>query len=147
MIETYSKIFLDTAPFIYYLEKSNLYYDIMKMLMLELYEGKKKIVTSILTYEEYCVQPYKNHQKERITAFENFIKYMGIDVLEINREIALKAAEIRAEYKGFKAMDALQLASAVISGCDLFLTNDKQLKQYTEIECMIVDELENLIET
>ncbi len=30
-------------------------------------------------------------------------------------------------------MDALQLAATVISGCNVFLTNDKQLRQYTEI--------------
>lgn len=31
---------------------------------------------------------------------------------DINKEIAKKAAQIRADYKGFKAMDALQLAVA-----------------------------------
>ena len=47
---------------------------------------------------------------------------------------------IRAEYGYFKAMDALQLASACIHGCDLFLTNDKQLKQFKEIPCVTVEE-------
>lgn len=51
------------------------------------------------------------------------------------------AAQIRAEYNGFKAMDALQLTAAVIMGCDFFLTNDKQLRQFKEIECRTVDEL------
>ena len=39
-------------------------------------------------------------------------------------------------------MDALQLATACISGCDLFLTNDKQLRQFKEMKCIIVDEWE-----
>ena len=65
-----------------------------------------------------------------------------MEIVEINREIAKKAAKIRAEYKGFKAMDALQLATACLTGCDLFLTNDKQLKQFKEIKCIMVDELE-----
>ena len=43
--------------------------------------------------------------------------------------------------KFFKTMDALQLSTACISGCDLFLTNDKQLKQFKEITCITVDEL------
>lgn len=38
-------------------------------------------------------------------------------------------------------MDALQLAVACQSKCDLFLTNDKQLKQFKEITCITVDEL------
>ncbi len=39
-------------------------------------------------------------------------------------------------------MDALQLATACLSGCDLFLTNDKQLKQLKEINCITVEELD-----
>ncbi len=39
-------------------------------------------------------------------------------------------------------MDALQLATACIMGCDLFLTNDKQLRQFKEIKCVTVGELE-----
>lgn len=65
-----------------------------------------------------------------------------MEIIEINQEIAKKAAQIRAEYKGFKAMDALQLSIASMSKCDLFLTNDKQLKQFREIECLTVGELE-----
>lgn len=39
-------------------------------------------------------------------------------------------------------MDALQLAVACWKGCDLFLTNDKQLRQLKEVKCITVDELE-----
>lgn len=67
---------------------------------------------------------------------------MDIEIKSIDRAIADKAAQIRAEYKGFKSMDALQLATACLSGCDLFLTNDKQLRQFKEIKCITVDELE-----
>ena len=38
-------------------------------------------------------------------------------------------------------MDALQLASAIQNHCDVFLTNDKQLKQGEEINVLLVDEL------
>lgn len=41
----------------------------------------------------------------------------------------------------FKSMDALQLAVANVTECDLFLTNDKQLRQYKKIKCITVDEL------
>ena len=74
--------------------------------------------------------------------FEKLLNTLGVSVAEINRDIAKKAAKIRAEYKMFKSMDALQLAAATLTGCDLFLTNDKQLKQFKEIKCMTVDEIE-----
>jgi len=46
---------------------------------------------------------------------------------------------LRAEYK-FKTMDSLQLAVASIEKCDMFLTNDKQLKQFREVHCSTVEE-------
>ena len=55
-------------------------------------------------------------------------------------DIARRAAEIRAEYRDFKAMDALQLAAAVHADCDVFLTNDKQLRQFRELKCVTVEE-------
>lgn len=73
--------------------------------------------------------------------FNRLVEITNMEILEINQETARKAAQIRAEYKGFKAMDALQLAVACLSACDLFLTNDKQLKQFKEIECVTVEEL------
>ena len=42
--------------------------------------------------------------------------------------------------KNFKTMDSLQLAVAVLHGCDSFLTNDKQLKQFQEMNCVTVEE-------
>ncbi len=74
--------------------------------------------------------------------FKRLVETTDMEVVEIDQGIAQKAAQIRAEYKGFKAMDALQLATACIMGCDLFLTNDKQLKQFKDINCVTVDEWE-----
>ena len=64
----------------------------------------------------------------------------GIDLTPIGTVIAEKAAEIRAQYTSFKAMDALQLAAAMSMGCDTFLTNDKQLKQFSELNCVTVED-------
>ena len=43
---------------------------------------------------------------------------------------------------GFKAMDALQISAAVESQCDVFFTNDKQLRQEKEIPCMTMEDLQ-----
>ena len=55
------------------------------------------------------------------------------EVVPVNDEVALKAAEIRSHYHFFKQMDALQLATALVSGADVFYTNDKQLLQFKEL--------------
>ena len=141
----YKKVFVDTAPFIYFIEKDDnnpQYYEKVKKFFKDGYDNDKKFVSSVITMEEYFVFPYRNKAYSFIDAFNRLVETIDMEIIEINQEIARKAAQIRAEYKGFKAMDALQLAVACLSGCDLFLTNDKQLKQFKEIKCVTVEELE-----
>lgn len=141
----YRKAFVDTAPFIYFIEKNvnnPQYYDKVKNFFRNGYDKNKKFVTSVITIEEYFVFPYRNNNYSLIAMFQRLVAMTDMEIVEINQEIAKKAAQIRAEYKNFKAMDALQLATACVMGCDLFLTNDKQLRQFKEIKCITVDELE-----
>lgn len=144
MIE-YKKVFIDTAPFIYFIEKDDnnpRYHEKVKLFFKDGYDNDKKFVSSVITMEEYFVFPYRNKAYSFIAMFHRLVATMDMDIVEINQEIAKKAAQIRAEYKGFKSMDALQLAVACLSGCDLFLTNDKQLKRFKEIRCLTVEELQ-----
>ena len=106
------------------------------------YKGDIRMITSVITVEEYKVFPYRTGQHEYIVSFERLMNVLDINIVSIDKTIADKAARIRAEYKAFKAMDALHLATACITGCDLFLTNDKQLRQFGEIKCITVEELE-----
>ena len=73
--------------------------------------------------------------------YERFKKILKMRVIAADEAITKYAAQIRAKYSGIKAMDALQLASAIISGCDVFLTNDKQLRQVAEIPVLLVEDL------
>ena len=98
-------------------------------------------MTSPVTIEEYSVFHLKNRKFEYIHAFRAFISDMGIAVRNIDFDTGLLAAELRAKYQGLKAMDAIQLASAIQNRCDVFLTNDKQLRQVEEINVMLVEEL------
>lgn len=131
----FKKAFIDTAPFIYFIEKDSdnpNYYEKVKSFFEYGYDNDKEFITSVITMEEYSF----------IDMFNRLVETTN---MEINYAIAKKAAQIRAEYKGFKAMDALQLAVACLFKCDLFLTNDKQLRQFKEIKCITVDELDKII--
>jgi predicted nucleic acid-binding protein len=140
----FKKIFIDTAPFIYYIEGSlgnPEYSNKIKNFLRYSYDNNIKLTTSVITIEEYNVFPYRTKNLDLIHSFERLIKTLDIDVLTIDKTTADTAAKIRANYKSFKAMDALQLASACVSKCNLFLTNDKQLLQFNVIKCITVDEL------
>lgn len=136
----FKRVFVDTAPMIYCLENSTLYMEPIKKFFTKCLEEDIQIVTSAITIEEYLVFPYSSNKMEFADNFKKFIKYMNIEVVDIDSNIAEQGARIRGLYKHFKAMDALQIAAAVASGCDMFFTNDKQLRQEKELPCMTVDD-------
>ena len=137
----FKRVFVDTAPIIYYLENNSLYVEPIKKFFAMCIKENIQIVTSAITIEEYLVFPYTSGKMEFADNFKRFIEYMHMEVVDINFEIAEQGAKIRGQYKGVKAMDALQIATAVISGCDMFFTNDKQLRQEKELPCMTMDDL------
>ena len=139
MIE-YNRVFLDTTPLIYFLDADEHFGEKTRQILEGIIEADGEIVSSVITCTEYLVYPYRTGNREKVDAFFDFIEDCDIDLYEIDVEIAKKAAQIRAEYKDFKAMDSLQLAVAVCSGCETFLTNDKQLRQFKELNCVTVEE-------
>ena len=134
------KVFVDTAPFIYFLDDSPVFADIVNGVFERLLTDDIPMVTSVLTCEEYLVYPYRKNMWEKIDAFFAFARECGIPFIPVSLDIAKQAARIRADYPAFKPMDSLQLAAAVVSGCDLFLTNDNQLRQFSGLRCMTLDD-------
>ena len=125
----FKRVFVDTAPIIYYLENSPLYSESIKRFFIMCIKNDIQVVTSAITIEEYLVYPYSSGNMEFADNFKRFLNYMNIEIININYDIAEQASKIRGKYKGFKAMDALQISAAVESQCDVFFTNDKQLRQ------------------
>lgn len=137
----FKRVFVDTAPIIYYLENSALYMDSVKKFFEKCVKENIQVVTSAIIIEEYLVFPYSSGKIEFADNFKRFIEYMNIMVVDIDPNIAEQGAKIRGKYKNFKAMDALQVAAAIVSGCDMFFTNDKQLRQEKELPCMTMEDI------
>ncbi|MBQ9575105.1 MAG: PIN domain-containing protein [Synergistaceae bacterium] len=130
------RLFLDTAPLIYFLDDDENYAEKMRHIFYDALVGGVKLITSAITVTEYLTYPCRTGNIEKINAFFEFINDAGIEAMPIDTETAVKAAQIRADYPHFKTMDALQLASACVNYCDIFLTNDKQLCRFSEIKCV-----------
>ena len=131
----FKRVFIDTAPIIYFLENSSLYMELMETFFARCMKEHIQIVTSAL------VSPYRNGKMEYVDNFKRFIKYMDIEVVDIDSIIAERGAVIRGRYKSFKATDALQIATAIEKKCDMFFTNDKQLRQEKELPCMTIEDI------
>lgn len=120
----YKRIFLDTAPLIYFLDEDINYAERMEQIFKKILEKKRLLLTSAITCTEYLTVPYRTQNTEKADVFFEFLSDCNVQIHAIDVDIAKKAAKIRARYKDFKTMDCLQLAAACLAECDLFLTND-----------------------
>lgn len=136
----YKRIFLDTTPLIYFLDADENFGNKARQIFEEILSSSGVIISSVITQEEYSVYPYRTGNRQKLEAFHDFVDNCGIVLLPITETIADCAARIRAEYAGFKGMDSLQLAAALEGESDIFLTNDKQLKQFSKLRVVTVEE-------
>lgn len=129
-----SRIFFDTAPLIYFLDKSPLYFAKVKNFLFKSANDNSQFYTSVITDMEYVVNPYKNKNQQKIDNYYAFQDYLDIKKIDINAEIASFAGMLRSKYDFLKGMDALQIAASHFYDCDCFVTNDKALLQISEIK-------------
>lgn len=132
-LSSLKSIFIDTAPIIYYIEAHEEYGPLIKNLISFFRAGKRPIFTSVITITEVLPAPVSLNNEELVKKFVNFLKIgENINLSEISPGIAEQAGRLRGKYSSLSTMDAIQVAAAVNSGADAFLTNDIKLKQVKE---------------
>jgi predicted nucleic acid-binding protein len=134
------KSFVDTSPFIYLVESHETYGQQVWDLFLTSVGRNDQLVTSVITWMEFGVMPKKMGRLDLIEKFYDLLDRLGIPLVQINQAVADKAASLRAKYDFLKAMDALQLAVAIESDCDRFITNDKGLLRFQELQVLTLDQ-------
>lgn len=134
------RLFIDTAPIIYFIEEHPVYINEVSDLFARTADGTVQVITSVITLIEVLAKPYKLGQNDIVDIYKDFFSNSkGFSVMDIDSEIAELTAKIRAEF-GFKVPDALQLAIFEHNDCDYFITNDKQLKCYDKTRVYILGE-------
>ena len=132
------KVFLDTSPFIYFIEKHSQFHDLVKP-VISLIDQKKAIgLTSTLTLLEVLVQPLRVGDKKLaekykaiLLASQNLVTY------EISHGISERASLLRAEHN-LRTPDAIQMATALYYQADYFFTNDPVFKKVKDIKVIIL---------
>ena len=133
-------IFLDTAPIIYFIENHPQFSDIVEVFIEQLDQGNIQGIISPVTIAECLVNPLKNKDQKLQQDFVDFmLRQKSIRLKETDVNISIKAAQITANYN-LKLPDALQVATAIIAGCDSFLTNDKKLSRISELQILVISD-------
>ncbi|NLM20468.1 MAG: type II toxin-antitoxin system VapC family toxin [Peptococcaceae bacterium] len=119
------KLFIDTAPIIYFIEEHPVYINEVSNIFDRTADGTVQVITSVITLVEVLAKPYKLGQNDIVDIYKDFFSNSkGFSVMGIDSGVAELTAKIRAEF-GFKVSDALQLALFEHNDCDYFITNDK----------------------
>lgn len=119
-------ICVDTAPLIYLVEHVPQYGDVVAQRL----SSTDALVVSELSRLECRVKPMRDGNTALLDEFDRFFNESVSEVLALSREVIDRATEIRSLY-GFKTPDAIHLAAAIVSNCELFLTNDRRLDGFT----------------
>ena len=76
--------------------------------------------------------------------YEQYLRLLltnsNLDVVTVDVQVAQAAAELRAK-SGVRLPDAIQVAAAMVTKCEAFVTNDRSLKQITAIQVLVLDDL------
>ncbi|MGB3513332.1 MAG: type II toxin-antitoxin system VapC family toxin [Microcoleaceae cyanobacterium] len=140
-IQGVRQLFLDTAPIIYYVENHPNYYGLTQVIFDGIDEGLLLGVTSPISLSECLVHPYKLGLIALAQDFIDLIVYgENINFILIDEDIGKLAAQMRGKYN-LSLTDSLQIAVAIQSECEAFLTNDLQLKRVNELSILAIGEL------
>lgn len=128
------RLYLDTAPVIYTVEQVNGFAATVDK---RLAMPEVVLIASDLTRMECRVKPVREGNVELLKDFDDFFEGVVAEIAVLSRPIVDRATEIRAQH-GFRTPDAIHLAAAIESNCDVFLTNDHRLDRFSDIEVEVV---------
>lgn len=135
------RVFVDTNPFIYLLGEIEPYYNKVAKFLADSIRDDCEFYTSTITDAEILSKLYIDNDYNNIEKYKKYLEQLEFLKCYINENVAQRAAELRAKYNSIKLPDALQLAAGIECDCDVFLTNDKQLRQVQEANVLYLGDL------
>lgn len=130
---------IDTAPIVYFFEENPHFFSLVQTLMAWVDENdQRRLVTSPITLAEIFVFPIREGRQDLIETYsEALLESETISVPPLGISDYVRAAELRAKHNIHTA-DALQIASCLAASCDIFVTNDTQLRRVTELPVLVL---------
>ncbi|MCX5815194.1 MAG: PIN domain-containing protein [Proteobacteria bacterium] len=141
ILRNIDSVAIDTAPFIYYIEENKTYLKALDALFTLINDGKVIAYTSVITLIEVLTKPMEENNEELSKKYEDLLTNSEhLTLIDIDRDIAIETAKLRAKYK-IKIPDAIQLAAGIVNNAGVFVTNDTNLKKVKEIKVIVLDDL------
>ena len=138
----HSTVGLDTPVFIYQLEAHPDYLPLTQALFTNVEAGRWAAITSTITLMELTVRPWQLDRPAVAREYETLlVHFPHLTILDVTRDVARRAAQLRAEYR-LRPADALQIGTALVHGATAFVSNDRALLRVAPtLDIVIMEEL------
>lgn len=134
-------VYLDTNIIIYAVEGFTDVAAQIRALLTAMDDAEIVAMTSELSVAEVLVKPFKDENETVQRAYKTFLTPTPVlQLAPVTRDILEEAARVRATTH-LKLPDAIHLATAKLSGCDSFLTNDELFKRIKTTNIKILSEM------
>jgi predicted nucleic acid-binding protein len=132
---------LDTSVFIFEVEESRKYIEIVHPIFRWLEEPESCGVTSAVSMLELLVHPYWRFDVDTVNKFYALLStYPNLHWVDFTLPVADAAARLRADFN-LKTPDAIQAASALAAQATGFISNDTVFKRLDNLDVLILDDL------
>ena len=140
IIQGHRAIALDTCFWIYHFENHPDYQKLTTQILADVSAGRVHAYVSELTLLELLVRPLQLERQDIADEYEMLLTHFpNLDLVPISRDILLQAASIRAKY-GLRAPDTIIVASGIMRGATLAITNDEKWKRVEEIKVVCLSD-------
>ncbi len=137
-----SLIYLDTVTIIYSIERFIDYIPLLDPMWQQLRLGTIQIMTSELALLETLVMPIRQANTDLIRRYETLLTSSDLSLIPISQPILKSAADLRAT-TNLKTPDAIHAATAIATGCTIFLTNDIGFRNVPGLTTVILRDVLN----
>jgi predicted nucleic acid-binding protein len=137
----FGKIGLDSMCFIYLFSDNPTFSPLIEPVFNLIGSSKLQGVTSMITIIETLVLPEAANNQLLISEYEKvFTQLPNLHIMPVDWHVCRVAAKLRSTYRSLRTPDAIQMATALVKDCAVFLTNDKKLKQVKEIKVLLLSD-------
>lgn len=133
-----TSIGLDTSPLIYFIEFHPMFGLVAREIFHRVSIGTIVGYCSNLIRTETLTHPLRRGDHVQAEAYRAL--FLNLRMIDVDGMIAERAADLRARYN-LRTPDAIHIATAIVAGCDAFLTNDLALRRVTELRVLTLSTL------
>ncbi len=129
---------IDTNVLIYLLDNHPHYEALSTTIMRTIEAGQVFGVTSTITLAEVLTQPARMGNYQALQEYELYLtNFPNLTLQPVDAAVAREAARVRGAYK-VKLADAIQLATARLTGADGIISNDKDWRGKTGTAALLI---------